>query len=419
MKSFKKSSELQKKASRVLVGGVNSPVRSFKVVGGNPVFIKSAKGSKIFDADDNTYIDYIGAYGPMILGHADADVLQAIQETIKMGLSYGSNSVLETKLARLILTAYPFYDKIRFVNSGTEAVMSAIRLARGVSRRSKILKFSGCYHGHMDDLLVAGGSAVATLGLPDSAGITKEAVQNTIVVPYNDIKATEKAFRIYQNEIAAAIVEPVAGNMGLILPQADFLQALSKFCDENRSLLISDEVMCGFRKSYQSVMSSFGVEADITCLGKIIGGGLPVGAYLAKSEIMDNLAPLGEVYQAGTMSGSPVVMAAGITTLQKINSLAFYKDLIRQTSTICNSVRKDGIVINQYGSMFSLFFSDKQPQNFEDVKNIKSDRYAAFFNRIMQKGLFAPPSPFETWFVSAAHSDSDINKTVDILNNNL
>lgn len=409
MTSFNKSRELQENALQVLVGGVNSPVRSFKAVGGRAIFIKSAKGSKVIDVDGNVYIDYVGAYGPMILGHADTDVNQAIYDALQNGYAYGANSEKEAILARLILEAYPFYEKVRFVNSGTEAVMSAIRLARGFTGRSKILKFSGCYHGHMDDLLVAGGSGVATLGLPDSEGVTKESAQNTIVVPYNDIDAVKQAFKDFT--IAAVIVEPVAGNMGLVLPRKHFLMELGSICNAYKTLLISDEIMCGFRKSFSSVMLSFGVTADITCLGKIIGGGLPVGAYLAKSEIMDLLAPSGPIYQAGTLSGSPVVMAAGITTLQKIKKPGFFTALTDNTRQITKTIAQKGLAVNQFGSMFGFFFDRKYPFNFKDVRRTHTDYFSTFFKKIINAGIFIPPSPFETWFVSSAHTKEDIKLT--------
>jgi len=412
MKNNSKSAELQKEAARFLVGGVNSPVRSFRVVGSNPIFVKSAKGSRITDADGNEYIDYIGAYGPMILGHAHDDVVTAIHQALRDGFAFGSNTQTETELARLVLEAYPFHDKIRFVNSGTEAVMSAIRLARGFTKRSKIMKFAGCYHGHMDDLLVAGGSGVATLGLADSAGVTKEAIQNTIVVPYNDIDSVGKAFDLFKDDIAAVIIEPVAGNMSLVLPRAGFLRQLYELCNNNQTLLISDEIMCGFRKEYASVMGSFKVQADITCVGKIIGGGLPVGAYMANSMIMDHLAPLGPVYQAGTMSGSPAVMAAGIATLKQLRRSGFYSALADKTSVLVNALNDRGLAANQFGSMFGFFFSATQPNNFEAVKNsVDSRKFKDFFNKAREAGLFIPPSPFETWFVSSAHSVPDIEKT--------
>lgn len=417
MTSFNKSRELQKKALQVLAGGVNSPVRSFKAVGGKAIFINSAKGSKVIDADGNSYIDYVGAYGPMILGHADTDVNEAVYNALQNGCAYGANSEKETILAGLILEAYPYYDKVRFVNSGTEAVMSAIRLARGFTGRSKIIKFSGCYHGHMDDLLVAGGSGVATLGLPDSAGVTKESIQNTIVVPYNNITAVRKAFKAFKNTIAAVIIEPVAGNMNLVLPQKNFLPELGSICKSEKTLLISDEIMCGFRKACSSVMLSFGVNADITCLGKIIGGGLPVGAYLAKAEIMDYLAPQGPVYQAGTLSGSPLVMAAGIITLQKVKKPGFFKSLINYTTQITKTIAKKGMAVNQFGSMFGFFFDSAYPANFDDVLKTHTDHYSVFFEKIIEAGLFVPPSPFETWFVSAAHTIEDIEITCRFFEN--
>jgi glutamate-1-semialdehyde 2,1-aminomutase len=419
MSLYPKSRELQEKASRLLVGGVNSPVRSFKAVGGEPLFIQTARGSKITDVDGNSYIDYVGAYGPAIIGHADKDVTNAVFEAAKKGLGYGANTPAEMLLARLVLEAYPFHDKIRFVNSGTEAVMSAVRLARGVTGKSKIIKFSGCYHGHIDDLLVAGGSGVATLSLPDSAGVTTQSAQNTIVVPYNDLNAVEKAFRQFSSQIAALVIEPVAGNMGLVLPQDGFLSELRKFCSEDGALLISDEIMCGFREGYKSVMSSFSAKADITCLGKIIGGGLPVGAYLGKSVIMDHLAPLGPVYQAGTMSGNPLVMAAGITTLKKIRETDFYRKINQKTTDICNAIQRRGIIANQFGSMFCIFFSNHEPQNFADVQSSRTVLYPAFFQKITREGLFVPPAPFETWFVSSAHSEQDIADTIQIINDGL
>ena len=421
-KDFGKSQKLFSKASQYLVGGVNSPVRAFNDVDNIPVFIKKAVGSKIYDVDGNVYIDFVGAYGPMILGHADPSVLSAIHEALVGGMVFGANCQAETTLAELILSVFPFYDKIRFVNSGTEAVMSAIRLARGVTGKSKVIKFAGCYHGHMDDLLVAAGSGVASMGLPGSAGVTKESAQNTIVLPYNDFEAVRDAFKKYKMEIAAVITEPVAGNMGLVLPKDGFLGHLRSEADSAGALLISDEVMCGFREYYGSAMIKQSVKADITCLGKIIGGGMPVGAFLANAAIMDNVAPLGPVYQAGTFSGNPIVMAAGISTLQQLKNPRFYLSLNSKTTKIVQGIKNETtypVQINQYGSMFSLFFSKREILNYEDAKRCDTHIFPSFFNKLTTKGLFVPPSPFETWFVSKCHSDNDINKTIEIITKSL
>ena len=414
--SFKKSEKLYKEGLTHLVGAVNSPVRAFQSVGGNPLFIDKAKGSNIIDVDRNEYVDYVLSYGPMILGHRHKKVQTAISKALKKGYSFGASTKNEIKLAKIVCDAFPGMDKVRFVNSGTEAVLSALRLARAFTGKNKIIKFSGCYHGHSDALLVAAGSGLATLSMPGSKGVPEGAVQNTLIANFNDLDSVKKHFE-EDNDIAAVIVEPIAGNMGVVLPHDNFLKELKDYLSSKGALLIADEVMTGFRSKYGGAQDLLGIEADITCLGKVIGGGFPVGAYGARKEIMDMVAPLGGMYQAGTLSGNPIAMAAGIATLKELKKQDPYQKFNELSSILevilLESAKKYGIdlVVNKFGSMINPFFSDKNITNFEEAQQCDTKQFAAFFWEMIKQGVFLPPSQFESWFLSTVLSEKDIEKT--------
>ena len=414
--SFKKSEKLYKEGLEHLVGAVNSPVRAFQSVGGNPLFIKKAKGSTITDVDDNDYVDFVLSYGPMILGHRHKKVQKSIIKALKNGYSFGASTKNEIKLAKIVCDAFPGMDKVRFVNSGTEAVLSALRLARAFTGKNKIIKFSGCYHGHSDALLVAAGSGLATLSLPGTKGVPEGAVMNTLIANYNDLESVKKHFE-NDDDIAAVIIEPIAGNMGVVLPHGNFLKELKDYVTSKGALLIADEVMTGFRSKFGGAQELLEVEADITCLGKVIGGGFPVGAYGARNEIMEMVAPLGGMYQAGTLSGNPIAMAAGISTLtelqnqdpyQKFNELGSILEVI-----LLESAKKYGVglIVNKFGSMLNPFFSSKSISNFDDAQQCDTKQFATFFWELIKEGVFIPPSQFEAWFLSSALSENDIEKT--------
>ncbi|WP_300670867.1 glutamate-1-semialdehyde 2,1-aminomutase [Soonwooa sp.] len=418
---YQRSSALFDEAQKYIPGGVNSPVRAFKSVGGVPVFMKSAKAAYLTDADNRTYVDYINSWGPAILGHTHPVVLEAIQKQAEHGFSYGTPTELETEIAKLIVENVPNIDQIRMVSSGTEACMSAIRLARGFTGRDKIIKFDGCYHGHSDSFLIKAGSGAATFGNPNSPGVTKGTAQDTLIATYNDIENVADIFRHNQGEIAAVIVEPVAGNMGCVLPENNFLQNLKKICQENGALLIFDEVMTGFRLAFGGAQETFGVDADIVTFGKVIGGGMPVGAFAARQEIMDYLAPNGPVYQAGTLSGNPLAMRAGLTTLELIKSdKDFYNKINKTTETLDFEIGKilneKGLKhrINRKGSMMSIFFETSKVSNFQDAyDSVYTCIFNNFFQQMLASGIYLPPSGYETWFISAAIQDAEIDKTLE------
>jgi glutamate-1-semialdehyde 2,1-aminomutase len=412
------SNKLFDRALKLIPGGVNSPVRACKSVGTKPIFINNADGCILVDADGNRFIDYIGSWGPMILGHRHPLVLRAIASTLNCGTSFGAPTGLEIKLAELIIEAVPSIDMVRMVNSGTEATMSAIRLARGATGRDKIIKFDGCYHGHADSLLVEAGSGVATLGIPGSPGVPKSFVEHTMSLPYNDIDCIKKIMDKEGDKIACIIVEPVAGNMGLVPPVDGFLETLRELTEKNGSLLIFDEVMTGFRVAYGGAQSLYGISPDITCLGKIIGGGLPVGAYGGKREIMEHIAPQGPVYQAGTLSGNPLAMAAGIATLTKLKETGFYEALDKKADQLATGLAKAAQTaeiktnVNRVGSMMGLFFTDKDVKNFDDAKTSDLDMFSAFYRGMLEKGIYLAPSQFEAIFISSAHSTDHIDTTI-------
>lgn len=412
---FKKSQELYQQGLENLVGAVNSPVRAFASVGGNPLFIKKAKGSKITDVDGNTYIDLVLSYGPMILGHRHKKVQKAIRKALEYGYSFGASTKNEIKLAKIVCDAFPGMDKVRFVNSGTEAVLSGIRLARAYTGKDKIIKFSGCYHGHQDALLVAAGSGLATLSLPGSKGVPEGAVQNTLIANYNDLDSVKAHFEKH-DDIAGVILEPVAGNMGVVTPQNDFLKELKAYVNAKGALLIVDEVMTGFRSKFGGAQELFDVEADITCLGKVIGGGFPVGAYGARNEIMEMVAPLGGMYQAGTLSGNPIAMAAGISTLTTLKKQNPYEKFNEVASIIevflLESAKKYNveITVNRFGSMINPFFTNKKVTNFSEAQTCDTEKFGVFFWEMIRNGVFLPPSQFEAWFLSSAISEKDIQK---------
>lgn len=416
--STSRSIQLFERAQRCIPGGVNSPVRAFRGVGGTPVFIRSAQGSRLTDVDGRTYIDYVGSWGPMILGHAHPEVIEAVTKTAARGTSYGAPTELEIELAEEIIKAVPSIDKIRLVSSGTEAVMSAIRLARGFTGRDKIIKFIGCYHGHADSLLVKAGSGVATLGLPDSPGVPADFVKHTIALPYNDEQAVAEAFARCKDEIACLVVEPVAGNMGCVPPQPGYLQELRRLTQENGALLIFDEVMTGFRVSRGGAQALYGIAPDLTTLGKIIGGGLPVGAFGGKAEIMDHVAPAGSVYQAGTLSGNPLAVVAGLTQLQILSREPVYARLeeatLRLITGITDGARDLGVPLraNRVASMFTGFFTEEPVTDWDSAKKSDTQLFGRFFHAMLAEGVYLAPSQFEAAFVSYAHSDEDIEATI-------
>ncbi|ACX63807.1 MULTISPECIES: glutamate-1-semialdehyde 2,1-aminomutase [Bacillales] len=405
-------------AKLYIPGGVNSPVRAFKSVGLTPIYIDRGEGSRVYDIDGNSFIDYVGSWGPLIMGHAHPEVVEALQETAAKGTSFGAPTLLETKMAKLVCERVPSIEVVRMVNSGTEATMSAIRLARGYTGRSKIIKFEGSYHGHADSLLIKAGSGIATLGLPDSPGVPESVASNTIAVPYNDLESVQLAFERFGEEIAAVIVEPVAGNMGVVPPQPGFLEGLRKVTSDYGSILIFDEVMTGFRVDLNCAQGRYGVTPDLTCLGKVIGGGLPVGAYGGKRELMDQIAPAGPIYQAGTLSGNPLAMAAGYTTL-KLLTPAVYEQLeergARLQAGFEQSAKEFGIplTINRIGSMVCPFFTNTPVVNFDTAKTSDLDRFRRYFAAMVQEGVSVPPSQFEGMFISAAHTVEDIDATIE------
>jgi len=413
----KQSETLLSRAVRRIPGGVNSPVRAFRSVGGTPRFIVEGKGSHVMDVDKNIYIDYLGSWGPLILGHSPSVVRTALRRQIELGTSFGAPTENEVVLAETIAEAVPSIDKVRLVNSGTEATMSAIRLARAFTGRNKIVKFDGCYHGHVDSLLVKAGSGVATLGLPDSPGIAADCV-HTLSIPYNDDDAMQKVFELNKSEIAAVIVEPVPGNMGTVLPAKGFLDRLRKTTKKHGTLLIFDEVITGFRLSRGGAQELFQVKPDLTCLGKVIGGGLPVGAYGGREVIMKLVAPEGPVYQAGTLSGNPMAVMAGIAALKAITKPDVYGKLEEKTALLVDGLRKAAsaagveVVINSIGSMFTVFFTSSPVTDFQSAKTSDIARYAKFFHALLERGVYFPPSQFETCFLSMAHTKSDISSTL-------
>jgi glutamate-1-semialdehyde 2,1-aminomutase len=418
MTKFDRSKKLFRRASAVIPGGVNSPVRAFKAVGGNPLFIERAKGSKIYDADGNSYIDYVLSWGPMILGHAHPAVVKALRKAVGAGTSYGAPTALEVELAELVVRAYPSMDKVRMVNSGTEATMSAIRVARGYTGRDKIIKFEGCYHGHADGLLVKAGSGAMTFGVPDSPGVPKSYAKNTITLPYNDSDALKKTIEKGGASIACVILEPVVGNIGCVLPKPGFLETVREMTEKFGIVLIFDEVMTGFRVSFGGAQARYGIRPDMTCLGKVIGGGLPVGAYGGKREIMAMVSPEGPVYQAGTLSGNPLAMTAGIETLKELMKKGVYKEIEKKSAMLeeglSYSAKRAGIRTRFYraGSMFCTYFTDREVFDYTTAKSADTVKFSRFFGGMLRRGVNVAPSQFEAGFMSLAHTEKDIEHTV-------
>lgn len=417
--NYTRSSQLFSEAKEVLPGGVNSPVRAFSAVGGDPVFIKRAKGAYLFDEDGNRYIDYINSWGPLILGHAFLPVIEALTEKAKAGTSFGAPTEIETTIAKLAVSMVPNIEKIRFVNSGTEACMSAVRLARGFNSREKIIKFAGCYHGHSDSFLIAAGSGAVTFGTPNSPGVTTGTAKDTLLARYNDIESVRQLLDSNKDEISCIILEPIAGNMGCIPPEEGFLKELRGLCDSHGVLLIFDEVMTGFRIAKGGVQEWSGINADIVTFGKVIGGGLPVGAFAARKEIMDHLAPAGPVYQAGTLSGNPLAMAAGLEMLRQLNDAPqIYEELADKTEFLDQGISKvlqeHGIphVTNRAGSMMSVHFCDKPVKDFESAAEGNNETFRKFYRGMLDNGVYLPPSAFETWFITNALSYNDLNETI-------
>lgn len=416
-----RSAEWFHRAVRVIPGGVNSPVRAFRAVGGEPLFMCSAQGAYLEDADGNRFLDYVGSWGPMILGHAHPEVVRALEEAVRRGTSYGAPTSWEVEMAEEIREAFPSIEKVRMTNSGTEATMSAIRLARAVTGRRKIVKFEGCYHGHADALLVRAGSGVATLGLPDSPGVLPELAAQTLVIPFNDEGALEQIFDAHGPDIAGVIIEPVAGNMGCVLPKPGFLSKVRALTERHGALLIFDEVITGFRVGYHGAQGLYGIRPDLTCLGKIIGGGLPVGAFGGQEGIMRELAPEGPVYQAGTLSGNPLAMVAGLTTLRilKRERETLYPRLERLTTRLAEGIASEAerrgvpVRVNHLASMLTVFFTDRDVTDWASAASSDRDRFRRFFHALLERGVYWPPSPFETAFVSAAHGEAEIEATLD------
>jgi glutamate-1-semialdehyde 2,1-aminomutase len=412
------SSQLYTKAQKVMPGGVNSPVRAFNAVGGEPLFIKSAKGCTITDEDGNEFIDYVSSWGPLIFGHAHPSIVEAITRQAQLGTSYGASTELEIELAEKVVNAVPSIDVVRMVNSGTEAVMSALRLARGITGRDKIVKFEGGYHGHADSLLVKAGSGLASLGTPECPGIVSGLAEKTLNLPFNDIEQVRQLFAKEGNEIAALIVEPVAGNMGTIPPAPGFLETLREETKKVGALLIFDEVMTGFRVSLGGAQKLFGVTPDISCLGKIIGGGLPVGAYGGSREVMDHISPVGAIYQAGTLSGNPLAMAAGNVMLDLLSEPNIYDLLEKKSKKLCDGLKKNVLELEipaqftRVGSMFSMFFTNQKIENFDTVKTCDTEFFKRYFNALLEEGIYIAPSQFEVGFMSAIHSDEEIDQTI-------
>jgi glutamate-1-semialdehyde 2,1-aminomutase len=418
---YKRSSELFKQAKEVIPGGVNSPVRAFKSVGGSPIFASKAKGAYVYDEDGNRFIDYISSWGPMILGHAHPNVINAISKTAKKGTSFGMPTSLETDLAKLSLSMVPAMEKIRFVNSGTEACMSAVRLARGYTKKDKIIKFSGCYHGHSDSFLIEAGSGVVTFGTPNSPGVTNGTAKDTLIASYNDLDSVKALFENNVNQIAAIIIEPIAGNMGCVIPKDGFVQGLRNLCNENNSLLIFDEVMTGYRLAKGGAQELLGVEADIVTYGKVIGGGLPVGAFSSKNIIMKELSPTGSIYQAGTLSGNPLAMSAGLATLTELNNNNIYQSLDDKTAylekgmyEILGKTNLD-FKINRLGSMISLHFCSDDVIDFKSAQKGNNEIFKKYFHGMLKEGIYLPPSAFESYFLNDALSYNDIDFTLDSL----
>ncbi|MCB9203252.1 MAG: glutamate-1-semialdehyde 2,1-aminomutase [Flavobacteriales bacterium] len=419
---YQRSSELFLTANKYIPGGVNSPVRAFKSVGGTPVFMKSAKGAYLTDEDNNTYIDYINSWGPMILGHSREEVVEAVKKQAEKGFSFGTPTELETEIAKLITEVVPNVDQVRMVSSGTEACMSAIRLARGFTKKEKIIKFEGCYHGHADSFLIKAGSGAATFGSPNSPGVTSGTAKDTLLAKYNSIESVKKLFEENKNEIAGIILEPVAGNMGCIPPQENFLQELRSLCDAHNALLIFDEVMTGFRFTLGGVQQLYNVKADLVTFGKVIGGGMPVGAFAGTNEIMNHLAPNGAVYQAGTLSGNPIAMTAGLTTLQILkNNPTIYTKINSTTETLAteinNILSSKGVEfsINQKCSMISVFFGQEKVIDFDSASRANHQEFNRFFHSMLNQGIYLPPSGYETWFISNEIDETEIEKTLQAI----
>ncbi|MGE4271718.1 MAG: glutamate-1-semialdehyde 2,1-aminomutase [Desulfitobacterium sp.] len=415
----KRSKEAFARANLVLPGGVNSPVRAYKSVGREPVFIERGQGARLWDIDGNSYLDYVLSWGPLILGHAHPVVVEAIKTAAERGTSYGAPTEIETDLAEEVIKAFPSMEMVRMVNSGTEATMSALRLARGVTGRNKIVKFEGCYHGHGDSLLIKAGSGALTFGVPTSPGVPASIASETLSAQYNDLEGLAEIFKLYGEDIAAVIVEPVAGNMGVVLPQPGFLEGLRRLTLEYGSLLILDEVMTGFRVSYGGAQGRFNIDPDLTCLGKIIGGGLPVAAYGGKRKYMEQVAPSGPIYQAGTLSGNPLAMAAGLATLRLLQKDGVYEELERKTTRLAEGLQTIAqelqlpIWVNSVGAMFSAFFTSQPVIDFKSACTSDSERFAAFFRGMLEKGVYLAPSQYEAVFLSTAHSDADLDFTLE------
>ena len=420
---YKRSSALFAQAEKIIPGGVNSPVRAFKAVGGTPIFLEKAQGAYLYDVDDNVYIDYINSWGPMILGHAYKPVVDAVINKAKLGTSFGTPTEIETQIAELAVSMVPNIDKIRFVNSGTEACMSAVRLARGFTGKEKIIKFAGCYHGHSDSFLIQAGSGAITFGSPNSPGVTQGTAKDTLLARYNDINNVRDIVNANKDEIACIILEPVAGNMGCIPPIPDFLESLRKLCDDNNILLVFDEVMTGFRLAKGGTQELYDIKADIVCFGKVIGGGLPVGAFAAREEIMNYLAPVGPVYQAGTLSGNPLAMAAGLAMLKELNSDSeIYNRLNSKTEYLhlgLSKILKEYNIehtINRVGSMISVHFSSDRVVDFETAAKGNNETFKKFFHGMLSQGIYIAPSAFETWFITDALTYDDLDKTIAACN---